>query len=430
MFPFPLFRRLAAVTAAATLCSFVVAPALAQQALTLQDAQRIAVARSQQLVAQDAALAATREMAVAAGQLPDPVLKLGVDNLPLNGPDRWTLTQDFMTMRRIGVMQELPGVDKRRLKVERVERDRQRIEAERELAVGSVQRDTALAWMDRYYTQAMLVLVRKQIEETQLQMQGAEASYRGGRGNQADVLAARSALAGSRDKLRQLEAQARSAGLVLARWVGAEAAAQPLAGVVNWQDSAVIDHLTRDHLRIHPELAALAAEVDAADTELRQAQANTSADWTVEATYSQRGPAYSNMLSVGVSIPLQLDRAKRQDRDVAAKLAALTQARARFEDALNAHEAETGALLNDWTAGKDRVTQLAAELLPAATQRSEGALASYRGGKGDLASVLSARRDEIDARLQLLTLEMETARLWAKLNYLVPDHGDTGTRKE
>lgn len=31
-----------------------------------------------------------------------------------------------MTMRRIGLMQELPSTDKRRLKVERVERDVQR----------------------------------------------------------------------------------------------------------------------------------------------------------------------------------------------------------------------------------------------------------------------------------------------------------------
>jgi hypothetical protein len=37
--------------------------------------------------------------------------------------------------------------------------------------------------------------------------------------------------------------------------------------------------------------------------------------------------------------------------------------------------------------------------------------------------VLQARRGEIDARLQALQLEAETARLWAQLNFLVPlDH--------
>ena len=51
--------------------------AAADLALTLPEAQRLAVARSRQLVAQDAAVTAAREMAVAAGQLPDPVATAG-----------------------------------------------------------------------------------------------------------------------------------------------------------------------------------------------------------------------------------------------------------------------------------------------------------------------------------------------------------------
>ena len=86
-----------------------------EPALTLGEAQRIAVERSRQLAAQDASITAAREMAVAAGQLPDPVLKLGIDNLPVDGADRFSLTRDFMTMRRIGVMQEFTRDDKRRL---------------------------------------------------------------------------------------------------------------------------------------------------------------------------------------------------------------------------------------------------------------------------------------------------------------------------
>src|SRR5881628_3360054 len=85
----------------------------AQAQLSLPDAQRRAVERSRQLAAQDSAVAASREMAVAAAQLPDPMLKFGIDNLPINGPDRFSVTRDFMTMRRIGVMQELTRGEKR-----------------------------------------------------------------------------------------------------------------------------------------------------------------------------------------------------------------------------------------------------------------------------------------------------------------------------
>ncbi|MEP6825979.1 MAG: TolC family protein, partial [Ramlibacter sp.] len=190
-----MFRSSLVRLIAAACLSSVVAPAWPQQALNLPEAQRLAVARSRQVTAQDAEAAAVREMARAAGQLPDPVLKLGIDNLPVNGPDRLSLSRDFMTMRRIGVMQEIPRADKRRLKVERLDRDAQRVQAEREQTVAGVQRDTALAWIDRYYALAMLELLRQQVEETRLQIEGGEMAYRIGRGSQADIFAARASLA-------------------------------------------------------------------------------------------------------------------------------------------------------------------------------------------------------------------------------------------
>src|ERR1700712_1351223 len=78
--------------------------ATAQTALSLDDALRISIERSRQLAAQDASIVALKEMGAAAGQLPDPVLKLGIDNLPVDGADRFSVARDFMTMRRIGVM--------------------------------------------------------------------------------------------------------------------------------------------------------------------------------------------------------------------------------------------------------------------------------------------------------------------------------------
>lgn len=97
--------------------------ASAQQALTLDETQRLALGRSQQLVANDAAAAAVRDLRVSAGQLPDPVLRVGVENVPLSGPARLSLSRDDMTMQRIGVMRELTSSDKRRLREERVQSD-------------------------------------------------------------------------------------------------------------------------------------------------------------------------------------------------------------------------------------------------------------------------------------------------------------------
>ena len=170
------------VFGAAALALMVAGHAGAQQ-LSLHEAQQIALSRSQILAAHDAAAEATREMAVAAAQLPDPVLRAGVDNLPLSGSERFSLSRDFMTMRRIGVMQEFTRADKRHLNAERVLREGARIQAERLMSVSDIQRETALAWIERGYTDQTLDLLRAQLDEAQLQVQGAEVAFRSGRGN-------------------------------------------------------------------------------------------------------------------------------------------------------------------------------------------------------------------------------------------------------
>ena len=52
-------------------------------------------------------------------QLPDPVATVGVNNLPINGPDAWSLTRDFMTMTSVGVVQEFTRAEKREARAER-----------------------------------------------------------------------------------------------------------------------------------------------------------------------------------------------------------------------------------------------------------------------------------------------------------------------
>lgn len=422
---FPLDRTFAAI-----LIVVAASASWAADPLTLTEAQSIAASRSQQLVAQGALTAAARDQAVAAGQLPDPVIKFGIDNLPVNGPDRGSLTRDFMTMRRIGIMQEITRSEKRQLRSERFERDALRVQAQRELTLANLRRDTALAWQDRYYAKVMRELVQQQVEEARLQEQAAEIAFRNGRGSQADVFAARNAMIQLEDRLSQTDRQSRNAALMLARWVGTANADRPLSGSPPWQTTQLQNEVSSDHLRLHPDLLAMSAEIDAVETDARLAQANKQADWSVEASYAQRGPAYSNMLSIGASVPLQWDQKNRQNRELAAKLALVDEAKARYEDMFRNHEAEVRGWLNDWQTGKDRIARYRNELIPTTRQRAEATLTSYRTGKSDLASALAARRDELDIRMQALTLEMETARSWAQLNFLVPEHAMPAQIKE
>lgn len=391
--------------------------------LTLAEAQRLAVARSRQLSAQDFAVSAARDMAVAASQLPDPVLKAGIDNLPVNGADRFSLTNDFMTMRRIGVMQEITRADKRQLRADRFEREAEKHLAEKDKAAAAIERNTALAWLDRYYAEAMAAVIAEQGAQARQELQAAEGAYRAGRGSQADVFAARGALAFFDDRASEIARRIANAKTMLARWTG-DTADTPLAGMPA-TDTLRLDIATLDtQLVHHPEIAILTKQEEIAATEAKLAQAAKRADWSVEVAYQQRGSGYSNMVSVGISIPLQWDQKNRQDRELASKLAMAEQAKAERDEMLREHVAETRALVNEWHNNRERHLRYQRELIPLSNDRTLAALTAYRGGKSSLADVLAARRNAIDVRLQALQLEADTARLWAQLNFLFPTaHG-------
>ena len=390
--------------------------------LSLAEALSLAESRSSLLTGADYAAQAAREMAVAAAQLPDPVATMGINNLPINGQDAWSLTRDFMTMASVGVMQEFTGKDKRDARAERFRREADKSVAEKAAGVAALQRDTATAWLDRFYAEAMLAVVAEQIRQARAEIEAAEGGYRAGRGNLADILAARSALVMLDDRASEIGRKARAARIALARWIGDRAEA-PLAGRPAI-DTLAIDVKSLDaELLHHPELAVLTRQEDLAAADVRVAQANRQPDWSVALMYNQRGSAYSNMISLNVSVPLQWDRVDRQDREVAAKLALRDQARAEREDKVRAHAAEVRQMIAEWESDRERHARYERELLPLAAQRTEATLAAYRGAKANLADVLLARRGEIDVRVQSLQLEMDTARVWAQLNFLYPDGG-------
>ena len=409
----PRWRSLALVFGLAT------AGAHAQETLALDQALRLAEARSLQLPAQDAAARSARDMAAAAGQRPDPVFKAGINNLPINGPDRLSLTRDFMTMRAVALSQEFTRADKLEARSARFEREAEAAEAGRAQALANLQRDTAVSWLDRHYKEHMRELLQAQRGEARLSVEAADSAYRTSRGSQADVFATRSAEAQIDDRLAQNEREIATATTQLARWVGA-AAQQPL-GTAPGLDGVALAAATLDsQLAHHPRIAVLLKQEEAARAEARIAQTNQRADWSAELMYSQRGPSYSNMVSVNVSIPLQWDPKNRQDRELASKLAIAEQLRAQREEALREHVAEVGAMLQEWQGNRARLQRFDATLLPLAAERVRAALAAYRGGGTSLVAVFDARRAEIDTRMERLRLEADTARLWAQLNYLTP----------
>ncbi|WP_288739258.1 TolC family protein [uncultured Rheinheimera sp.] len=408
------------ISACLLLCFANVAAAQSSStALTLQAALELAESRSATLQAQDSVKRAAREMAVSASRLPDPLLRLSVDNLPVEGAMRYSLTDDFMTMRSVSLMQTFTAADKRQARSVRYEREAEAASSEQSLLKAWLLTQTAKAWFDRYYQEQMLELLQRQRDEAKGVSEAIESSYSAGRLSQADVLAAQSAVAQIDNRMLEARAELSTIEALLQRWIG-DAASDPLALPPRIDSTRLVAHQLADDIDLHPDVAVLNARERIALADVDLAELEKDADWSWSLMYSKRGSQFGDMVSLGVSIPLQWDQANKQDREVAARLAQVEQVRFEREELRREHLFETQRLLVNWRSNLTRLDNYNTRLIPLATQRVEALIAAFRGGKASLAEVLEAQRMLIDTQLDKLGLEKQTAAWWAELEFLIP----------
>lgn len=265
--------------------------------LTLQAALDQATSRSAAVQAGQAAERAGVHAAISAGQLPDPMLNVGIDNLPLSGPEGFSLTQDSMTDRHIGIEQEWVSADKRERRTTLANRkvDQERANTWAQLA--NVRRQTALAWLDAAYAQRALGLAQALVKNMSDELQATRASYSGVRASAADVTQAQLLRAQTVDGMLRVQQAKRAALIALGRWVAAPVSG--VAGDIPPLDSSVASLAPQQLERVQPELIAAERAVAADDAATAVADSNRSPNWTWSVTYQQRGSRYSNMVSVG-----------------------------------------------------------------------------------------------------------------------------------
>lgn len=384
-------------------------------ALELAAAQELAVTRQPLLEALSAQARAERESAVAAGQLPDPQLSLGVQGLPINTDDAGSFTRDGDTQLTLGLMQEFPRAAKRRLRGALNEREAQRLDAQAQLAERGIRRDTALAWLELWRFQQALLLNRASLFEAEAQMQAVEIALRTGSATQSELLGARVEAGRMRDAVAGTEQSIGHARNVLSRWIG-EAALRPAGPDFPTPPLPPLAQVL-ERVRTHPQLAALEVQISAAETGAELAKADYAPDWRIELGYADR-PAFSDMVSVQVGIDLPVFTRNRQDRGLAAALARGDAAESAARDALRELQAEARLNHHDSERLRERLHAYESALLPDSAHRVEAAVAGWGAGRNALREVLDARRAALELQMTRLELQHDAARHVVQLNYL------------
>lgn len=408
--------RLAMACVSAGLMSVPLA-GLAATSVTLQEAAQLAVDRAPMLDARRAGITAAQQESVRAGALPDPMLTVGIDNLPVTGPDAFDAQAEDMTMKKIGLRQDVPARAKRQAQRALAARNVDEARAQQQAEKIAVRRAAAEAWVDLWTAQQQLATLQRLRDQAGLAARIAKARVRGGGEAASEALAAEAAVLELDNRLAAARATLTVAQAALARWSGdaeMEAVDPPDFGILPVPGTQLLASIDR----VGPVLP-VTAQVETAAAEIDAARAEKHPDWSVAASYGQRSAGRSDMIMLEFGIGLPLFPRNRQDRAVAAREADYQAALATREDLRRQETARIRADIARWDGLKRQVALYESSLLPLAGDRSATTLAAYRAG-GDLQPWLNARRDELDAQLSHVEQLGELGRAWAGLAFLLP----------
>jgi len=398
------FSLRAAALAVALLPAFAVAAPL-----TLTQALDLAVQRSEATRSARAGVTSALEAARAAGQLPDPTLRAGVDNLPVTGGDRLSTTRDSMTMKRIGIGQEWVSAEKRAALQAAADAMVSRESVAVQAAAADVRLQTALAYVDAYFAGETLKLTALSEHHVHEELEAAKARLSSSAGSSQEVLATTSARDIAEDESAEGRQQQSAARVVLERWVGVQA--EDIAAPV---ELAGLDE--QAYVANHPLVLAAQRDIELARREAAVASSNRKPNWSWEVSYGQR-TGYSDMVSFGVSIPLPVSPAERQDRETASKLAMVDKTEGNLAEATRGAPGEFRGLANDVQRLSDRIQRYQLSVVVPARQRTAAAFAGYRSNQVTLATLFEARHMEIEAQRKLLSLQRERAKTQAQLAF-------------
>lgn len=391
---------------AATLAAALLPVLCAAAPLTLDQALELAVQRSESARAARAGATSAAEAARAAGQLPDPVLRAGVDNLPISGTDRFS-SRDSMTMKRIGVSQEWLSAEKRAARQAAADAIVGRETAIVQAAAAEVRLQTGLAYLDVWFARETLKLTALTEHHAHDELEAARARLSSATGNSQEVLALTGARGVAEDEtaeVRQLHASAKAA---LERWVGTQADDLATPNLLPTPEEQA-------YVASHPTVIVAQLDADVSRKEAELARTSRNPNWSWEVSYGQRA-GYPDMVSVGVSVPLTVAPARRQDRDIASKLALTEKAEAALAEATRMATGEYRALASDAKRLAERIERYRASVVVAAQQRTVAAMAAYRSNQVPLMTLFEARHAEVDAQRKLLSLQRDLAKTQAQL---------------
>jgi outer membrane protein TolC len=385
--------------------------------LTLAEAEDLALTGEPGQAALQAKSGALEQRAVVAAELPNPVLRVGLNNFPIESGG---FSTEGMTHALVGIRQTFPAGSSREISARQMQLQASAFSASADARGADVLAAVRHAWLDAYYWQRAHALVSESRPFFSDLVVVTRSLYAVGRSNQQDVLRAELELSRLDDRLIDTERQHSRAQGALSEWVG-DNAWRPMATVLpNWGEVPGRDELHRNLLQ-HPTLRAADSEIAARDARVDLAEEQSKPAWALDFGYSYRqgmlpsGDPRSDFVSLVVSVDLPFFRKDSVDSSLSAALlerSAASEEKSQMQRRLSSLLAQEYARWHDLSR---RIELYEQRILLQVEDQARASLVAYQTDSGDFADVMRGYIDHLNTRLEHIRLQIDRAQSYAML---------------
>ena len=392
-------------------------------ALNLKQAEQLATHSDPSIESFIATSRSFVDESVADDTLPDPKLRLGAVNVPV---DSFDLEQEQMTQLKIGIQQNFPRGNSLALK-----QQQSRFLSHSALAMADdaklkIVRDVRQNYLNLYYEVSAYQIIRETRRLFSELVKITESNYASGRVNQQDVVLAGLELSRLDDRATKIQAREGTYRATLAQWIGDMAwntisAEFPELPVI--PEKIDLNQLIPQH----PLIRAEAAKVDASKQMKEIARQGYKPEWSLLFDYGYRsgnnpdGSERPDFASAMVSMDMPLFTGRRQDKTVASSQQKITAARYAKDDRLRQLKQMYDSNYHLWQRLGEREELYKNSLLTAAKTNSKVALNAYQSGVSEFNTLMRAKITELDVRLENLRIRVDHEIAKAQMLYVTGD---------
>lgn len=395
--------------------------------VSLEQAIKLAIENDDWLTANEELERALLEESIAAAQLPDPRMTVGLANMPL---DTFRFGQEPMTQFRVGVNQTFPRGDSLALGETQKQLQSEVNPFLRDNRKAWVTLVVSMLWLDSFLSEQSIALIEsdRALFEQLVDITNSRYSAAAGLARQQDLVRAELELVRLEDRLASLQQQQDSNKQKLSQWLPDSFVSAPLDSAIPDLDApnSTLSNLAEapEFFNNHPRVSAHFKQIEVAETGVELAKQSLKPSYSVGASYGYRdqspmGIDRADFLSLDISFDLPIFPGKRQNSRIRASQYKASATQIELTLLYKELYSDYQQAMAELNILNERQTLYSDTLLGQMNDLTEATLSAYTADEGDFEEVMRAYISELNTKIELLQINVARQKVLSRLSYLL-----------